>query len=369
MRLPHKNTRQRGVKPCRHAIVPGFVRELCALFLVGALLLTPAGQIMGQQSPVYSVHVKVVNMLATVRDKHGLMINNLSKDDFVLEEDGRPQTIRYFTQDTDLPLTLGLLVDTSMSQIRVLDRERTASHSFLDQILREDKDLAFLIHFDSEVELLQDLTSSRPKLEAALDDVQMTQREPQQPTSWPGSGRGGAGAHHGRPAGTLLYDSVYLAADELMSKQKGRKALVILTDGVDQGSKLSLQTAVESAQRADTIVYGILFADDQFYDRGGLGGWGRRGGRIPFPPVENHPDGKKVLEQISKQTGGRMFEVSKKQSIEKIYAQIQEELRNQYSIGYTPDPPHSDSGYHKIHLSVKQKDMQVQTREGYYSDR
>lgn len=347
----------RSVRQPRLPRVYSMRRALCAISLMVALLLAPGSQLLSQNSPVYSVHVKVVNMLATVRDKHGLIVRNLNKDDFILEEDGRPQTIRYFAHDTDLPLTLGLLVDTSMSQTRVLDRERTASHRFIDQILREDKDLAFVIHFDSQVELLQDLTPSRPQLETALDELAMSQVEPQ---------RNAGGRSQGRPAGTLLYDSVFLAADEVMNKQKGRKALIILTDGVDQGSKLSLQAAVEAAQRADTIVYGILFADNQFYD-GGFGTFGRI--RIPLPSSGEHPDGKKVLEKLSRETGGRMFEVSKKLSIEQIYGQIQEELRNQYNIGYSPDHPNSTSGYHKIHLAVKEKDLLVQTREGYYSDR
>src|SRR5438874_830649 len=332
------------------------------LFVICALLWGAAGQ--SQQTSTFSVKVKVVNMLATVRDKHGLMVRNLTKDDFILEEDDRPQAIRYFTQDTDIQLTLGLLVDTSMSQMRLLDRERSASHTFLNQMMRENKDSAFVIHFDSQVELLQDATGSRQKLEEALGAVEMTPPEPQNtagsPGSWPGRRRGGWGG----AAGTLLYDSVFLASDELMSKQQGRKALILLTDGVDQGSKLGLQTAIASAQRADTVVYSILFADDQFYNRG-FGGFGRHGrwGRVP---QEEHPDGKKVLQQLSKETGGRFFEVSKKESIEQIYSQIQEELRNQYSIGYTPDRHDPGAGYHKIHLAAKQKELIVQTRDGYY---
>ena len=125
----------------------------------------------GQQTPTFSSDVNVVNVLATVRDKHGQIVNNLTKDDFKLEEDGRPQTIRYFAKETDLPLTLGLLVDTSPSQRRVLEQERVASYAFLEHLMREDKDKAFVIHFDWEIELLQDLTASRKKLNAALEKV------------------------------------------------------------------------------------------------------------------------------------------------------------------------------------------------------
>ena len=238
-----------------------------------------------------SVQVNVVNVLATVRDKHGKIVNDLSKDDFTLTEDGRPQTIHYFTRESDIPLTLGLLVDTSLSQRRVLDQERTASHSFLDQMVREDKDKAFIIHFDREVELLQDLTSSHEKLQTALESLSTPQFTRTSGGNYPGGGSGGGGSdpssdpssgrgsgrHHG--GGTLLYDAVYLASDELMEKQEGRKALIILTDGVDNGSRENLDVAIESAQRANTVVYSILFKDDEAYGNGG--GFGRAGISIP----------------------------------------------------------------------------------------
>ncbi|HEU4416886.1 MAG TPA: VWA domain-containing protein [Candidatus Angelobacter sp.] len=353
-------------------------------------LLSFGGLMIGQQAAdpdtnkpaTLSVTVKVVNVPATVRDKHGQIISNLGKDDFVLEEDGRPQTVRYFAHDTDLPLTLGLLVDTSMSQRRVLESERHASYVFLDQMLRQPKDTAFVIHFDHEVELLQDLTSARDKLEASLQSLQVSQPDPSSGTGgnggpnggggYPG-GRGGQHRHRGAGGGPLLYDAGYLASDEIMKKQQGRKALIILSDGVDRGSKLTLDAAIEAAQRADTVVYSILFADDEGYgrpsfDRGGFGGgMGRRGG---YPrPEEQRPDGKKILEQIAKQTGGRLFEVSKKHPIDKIYDAIAEELRNQYNLGYTPDRASQNAGYHKISLKAKQKGLAVQAREGYYVDR
>jgi VWFA-related protein len=345
-----------------------------------------------------SVQVKVVNVLATARDKHGKIVNDLTKNDFTLAEDGRPQAIRYFARETDIPLTLGLLVDTSMSQRRVLGEERSASQSFLSQMLREDKDKAFVIHFDREVELLQDLTSSHEKLQAALQSLEAPQFThtsgtgspgpggSSNPGSGPGRGSGrGSGRHQGG-GGTMLYDAVYLASDELMQKQQGRKALIVLSDGVDTGSKESLDEAIESAQRANTVVYSILFKDDEAYGHGG--GFGRTGISVPgmggpgmggpgmgrggrggqrFP--EQHADGKKVLERISTETGGRLFEVSKKEPVDQIYSQIQEELRNQYSLGYTPDRGSAAaSGYHKIQVAAKQKGIVVQAREGYYGN-
>jgi VWFA-related protein len=364
-------------------------------------LLLAAGQLSPQEEPkaaTLNVQVKVVNVLATVRDKHGELVNSLTKDDFILEEDTRPQDIHYFSRETDLPLTLGLLVDTSLSQRRVLDQERTASQSFLDQMLRENKDKAFVIHFDREVELLQDLTSSRQKLESALNllktpdfnDAGGNNSPGQSPGQspgpsgggWPGSGGGWPGGHrrsgggggrggsHWGP-GTLLYDSVFLASDELMKKQSGRKALIILSDGVDTGSKMTIESAIEYAQRADTIVYSILFSDPSAYGNGGFGGWGGGGhhdghGGRGGSQEQEHPDGKKILARISQETGGRLFEVSKKEPIDQIYSRISEELRNQYSLGYTPDRKDL-TGYHKIHLATKQKDFIVQARDGYYT--
>ncbi len=337
-----------------------------------------------------AVDVKVVTLPVTVRDKKGQIVRNLTKDDFVLQEDGHPQVIKYFAQDTNLPLTLGLLVDTSLSQRNVLDQERNASKVFLDQMLTDAKDKAFLIHFDREVELLQDLTSSREKLQAGLELLRTPQSDNRgdpgssgsgDPQSSPGNGR----MHRG--GGTLLYDAIYLASDELMKKQQGRKALIILSDGDDRGSKESFQGAIEAAQRADTVVYSILFADkdrNSGFGGPGGGGMGRRGGGWPgggWPGSsgggggggrsrqEPHVDGKKILDQISKETGGRMYEVSKKQAIDQIYDSIAEELRTQYNLGYTPDKGNADSGYHKISLVTKQKDLTVQTREGYYADR
>jgi VWFA-related protein len=347
------------------------------------------------QKPDISVDVKLVNVFATVRDKKGAIVNNLTKNDFMLEEDGRPQTIQYFAQESNLPLTLGLLVDTSMSQRTVLSQERTASYAFLDHMLREEKDKAFVIHFDTQVELLQDLTPSREKLEQALQLLQTSDPDDNGGNGGgsgggqsggqggPGGGSGGGrGRHGGGGAGTLLYDSIYLASNEVMKALQGRKALVVLTDGVDHGSKESLETSIESAQRADTLVYSILFAGEEPHmSRGGFGGprmgggwpgggggWpggGGGGGRRGGYPSEQRPDGKKVLTQLSQETGGQMYEVSKKESIDEIYARIEDGLRHQYVLGYTPDKP--EPGYHKIHVTVKNKDLAVQARESYYA--
>jgi len=371
-------------------------------FVVCELVVVLASLPLAAQSPerqeaaaTLAVDVKVVTLPVTVRDKHGQIVRNLTKDDFVLAEDGRPQTIKYFSQEANLPLSLGLLVDTSLSQRNVLGEERDASRSFLDQMLTQEKDKAFIVHFDREVELLQDLTSSRDLLRKALDELQTPPPDRERSQDEGQSTPDGQRRMH-RGGGTLLYDAVFLASDELMKKQQGRKALIILSDGVDRGSKKSLESAIEAAQRADTVVYSILFKDTErdqggyeHQRRGGLGGsWPGGGGGYPGggggwpggggrggrgggqrPAQEPRPDGKKILERISKETGGRLFEVSKKETVAQIYTSIAEELRTQYSLGYTPDKAESGEGYHKITLTAKGKDLSVQTRDGYYADR
>ncbi len=341
-----------------------------------------------------SVDARLVNLPVVVRDKKGALVQNLTKDDFTLQVDGHPQTIRYFDIDANLPLTLGLLVDTSLSQRGVIDEERTASGIFLDQMLKAPKDQAFIVQFARQTELLQDLTNSRPKLQAALREIDTPSPNSQSTAGTDDSDTNQSSGH--RHAGTVLYDATFLASDELMAKQKGRKAIIILSDGVDNGSKESIVSAIEAAQRADTIIYAIYFKgeESQHYDnnrggghQGGIGfpGGGRGGGGYPgggggYPGGRGggnpggggrgntpHVDGKKILERMTHETGGRLFEVSKKQTVAQIYTQIAEELRAQYRLGYTPDQATAADGYHQIDLTTHRKDLIVQTREGYYT--
>jgi len=320
--------------------------------VLSALPLFPALRLLRGQNTTFSAGVKVVNLFATVRDKQGAVVRDLAKDDFLLQEDRRPQTIRYFSQESDLPLTMGLLVDVSGSQRRLIPEERSASFQFFDQVLREDLDQAFVIHFQGWVELLQDLTSSRDNLERSLRALEDDQNQ------YAFGGRGGpysTGGRMGGGRGTALYDAVLLASEDLMKRQTGRKALVILTDGVDTASMVSLEEGVEAAQRADTLVYSVLFEDPAGYG----GGFGRFGGF--------GPNGAGVLDEISHQTGGRLLTVSKKRPLEDVYDSIEEELRSMYSLGYTPDRETEKSSYHKIRLTTKEKGMVVQTRDGYYA--
>ena len=355
----------------------------------------PALRLAAQTQPVFSAEAaeaKVVNVLATVRDKKGQLVNTLNQDDFAVSEDGRPQTLRNFSRETDLPLTIGLLVDTSMSQRSVIGEERDASKRFLDDVLRADKDQAFVLHFDREVELLQDLTNSREKLVHACDSLEVSRPRDSDSSGgggnpgggggypgggYPGGGRrypGGGGypgggrnpGGRGRRAGTLLFDAVYLAGNELLAKQKGRKAVIVLSDGRDSGSKVTIGEAIGAAQRADTLVYAILFSGQESFASPGFGGYGRRGGMGRFPQ-STEADGKKILQQLARETGGGFFEVSKKETVDKVYGQIQAELRSQYSLGYTSDQP-GGAAYRKISVTVKPKNLTVQARDGYYAE-
>ena len=357
-----------------------------------------AGQSPNAAAPTISVDARLVNIPVIVRDKKGALVQNLAKDNFVLQVDGKLQTIRYFNLDTNLPLTLGLLVDTSMSQRDAIDDERTASFAFLDDTLTA-RDKAFVVQFARQTDLLQDVTSSKPKLQAGLKQLETPASGGGDSSVTPvdsGSGTtGDSSTRARRGGGTTLYDALFLSSDELMNKQTGRKAIIILSDGVDSGSKETLASSIEAAQRADTIVYAIYFKgretaggfnnQNQARQQGGGypgGGGGYPGGRGGYPggrgggvgrqpeSLPSRPDGKKILQRIADETGGDLFEVSKKETFAEIYKQIGEELRAQYRLGYTPDKDTASDGYHRIDLSLTKtnaKDLFIQTRDGYYS--
>ena len=286
-----------------------------------------------EKEATFSADVKVVNVLASVRNKKNEIVKDLTKDDFVLLENGRPQAIRYFSRESDLPLTVGLMVDTSMSQQRVLESERTASFRFIDQVLRESKDKVFVMQFDLAVMLRQPLTSSRKQLEEILPSVDTpTRKDLNMQTS----------------GGTLLYDAIVQASNTVLKNQGNRKAMVVLSDGVDFGSTATLNDAVEAAQRADTLIYSILFSDESY-------------------PYFGGPNGRAVLTKLSKDTGASFFEVSKKQGIEQIYQAIEEELRSQYNLGFVSDRPNEISEFRSLKVTTKQKGLAVQARERYWA--
>ena len=297
------------------------------------------------------VNVDLVNVYFTVKAKKGgQLIPNLKKEDFSVSEDGKPQTITRFSKEADLPLTLGLLIDISASQERLIDIESQAASQFFSSVIRP-KDEAFLISFGKSTDLLQDYTSSPKQLSAALRDLRGD-----------GGGVGGAmgnpgpiGGSIGTPKGTLLFDAIYLAANEKLKSEVGRKAMILITDGEDQGSNYKLRDAVEAAQRSDAIIYSIYYVDRGFYSGGGImfGGGGGESG----------------LQKMSEETGGHVFKVDSKHPLNEIFRQIQEEMRNQYSLGYSSTNPAQDGTFRHLQIKVNSSDSRVQARNGYYASR
>jgi VWFA-related protein len=301
----------------------------------------PPSGALAQEGTVIRTEVNVVNVLCAVRDSKGKLISNLGKSDFEIREDGKPQQILYFTRETKLPLTLGVLVDSSPSQGRLIADEQRGAGIFLQQVLGR-QDQAFLMSFDVNVELLQDLTGSVDFLRRALEDVH----------------ENGGGSMQGplptAGGGTHLYDAVYLAATEVLQKEVGRKAIILITDGQDQGSKLTRPDAIKAAQKVDTIIYGILYVDRAFY--GGYGGFGGFG-----------YSGEGTLKAMAEETGGRIFRPRNDRELGETFEQISSELRSQYSLGYTPTNAARDGGYRRIDVKALPGGLRVQARKGYYA--
>jgi VWFA-related protein len=308
---------------------------------------TGQGQNQDQSAETLQVNVNVVQFFFNVKDKKGGLIPDLTKDQFQVTEDGKPQTIKYFSADSNLPLTLGILIDSSGSQARVLDMEKQVGGQFLDQILR-DKDLAFVIGFDVNVDLLQDFTSSVHLLKAAMNSARINTAGGSG-TGIPGLG-GGTVPTPGAPRGTLLYDAVYLAAHDELAQQVGRKAMILLTDGEDEGSQLKIKDAIEAAQKADSIVYVLLCADRGFYS--GFGGY----------------SGESEMKKLTQETGGRVIDVGNKlDKLKEGFNQIANELRSQYYIGYTPTNNKLDGTFRKVDIRTVDKNYKIQTRSGYFA--
>jgi VWFA-related protein len=340
------------------------------------------------------VQAREVLLPVTVIDKHGALVTNLTAKDFTLTEDGRPQVIKSFTTQSNLPFRLGLLVDTSRSVYSAMESERKAAEKFVELMLPADPktagrgDQAFVIHFDREVELLEDFTNSRDKLDHEIDAMTPTSREHNSQGPESSGDDHGYGGHGGHSGGTQLYDAIYLASDELMKPKDGRKALVVFSDGVDSGSKETLNDAIDAADRAGVEVFTIYFKGEE--DRGengfpggghhggggggypgggypgGGGGWpGGGGGRHPGGNNAPQLDGKKIMQEIASRTGGQFFEAKKKDNLEDIYGLIAGALRQQYLLTYTPDQIDTEGDFHKIVLKTSLPDLTVVTREGY----
>src|SRR5580698_600605 len=284
------------------------------------------------------VNVNLVNVYFSVRDKNGY-ITNLHKDDCTILENKDLQKTKNFTQEKNLPLTIGILLDTSGSQINVLPLEQQSGAEFLKDVLTP-KDEAFLISFDINVNLLADYTNSPREIKHAMDSAVINT----------GAGTGSV-TGNGTARGTLLYDAVYLAAHEKLSQEAGRKILVLLTDGGDQGSQENLKTATEAAQKANTIIYVILIADRGFYS-----GYG-----MTF-------SGDRDMEQLAKDTGGRVINVGNNgKKLQEAFDQIQDELRTQYLASYTStNPKVNDGTFRTLNITCEQG-QKVQARKGYYA--
>lgn len=325
-------------------------RTALGLMLVSAsLICVSSAQSEKQQQddqnlPTFHANVNVVNLFFNVKDKHGTLIPNLTKDSFEVFEDGKPQTIKYFNANTDLPLTLGMLIDTSGSQREVLPVEQEIGAAFLSEVLQK-KDLAFVINFDLDADLVQDFTNSPHELRVALNKVKINA-----PPCGGAPGLGGGPLPSSCNGGTVLYDAVYLAAQEKLRNEVGRKAMIVLTDGQDEGSKLKIQDAIESAQKADAIVYVLLIADRGFYGGFGYGGEG-------------------AMKKLAEQTGGRMINVGNNdKKLREAFDQIANEMRSQYNIGYTPSNNKQDGSFRKIEIKTKEN-YKVQSRAGYYAQK
>ena len=323
------------------------------LFLTIALATALAAQTPSSKAPSRNasadelpapikVDVDVVSILASVRDKRGGLVGNLEKNDFTVLEDNKEQAIKYFTRETEVPLTIGLLIDVSGSQRNLIGIERNAATQFFSKVLRP-KDEAFLISFGEESELLQDYTSSARLLEEGLNHLQVS--------SGVGGLHPGPVPTVGQPRGTVLYDAVYLAATDKLRGEVGRKVIILITDGVDQGSRLTRNQAVEAAQKADAVIYSIDYFDPAAYGPFGFGGGG----------------GESELRRMSDETGGHVFKVDRKHPLDEIFQELQDEMRSQYAIGYTSANEVKDGAYRRLDVRTSNKEFKVQARKGYYA--
>jgi VWFA-related protein len=338
-----------------------------------------------------------VTLPVVVRDKKGALVTTVQKSDLTLTQDGRAQTIDKLTGDAAAqPLLIGLLIDTSRQLSGAMEAERKAATGFVGQTLSSDADnktQAFLIHFDREVELLEDFTGSRDKLSQELQDMGSTSRQ-RDDRGGPETTGDDRTPTSNRRASDQLYDAIYLAADELMKDKSGRKALVIFSNGADQGSRETMNDAVDAADRAGLAVYTIFFKGEQEKSSylgnpggghrgggypgggggypGGGGGWpggsgGGGGGHKPEPTSGAGVDGKKIMQEIATRTGGHAYEAKHTGDLEPIYKLISDDLRSQYLLTYTPDKADKDGDFHKVVVTASNKDWTVSAPEGYYA--
>jgi len=295
----------------------------------------------------FKLQVNLVDMFFTVKDKQGNLVPHLTKDDCTVNDEKAPQKLKSFVAETHQPLTLGILLDTSGSQYRVLPLEQDVGSQFLERVL-EKKDEAFLLSFDVNVDLLQDFTNSARMLSHAMSKAQINTAAGNGAAGIPGAG-GGTIPTIGTPKGTVLYDAVYLASNEKMNQESGRKAMILLTDGEDEGSNHKIQEAIAAAQRSNVIVYTILIADRGFY-----GGFGY--------------SGFSAMKKMTEETGGRLIDVGNNgKKLEAAFQQIEDELRTQYVVSFTPTDTKLDGSFHHVTVECRGDGLKVQVRKGYFA--
>jgi VWFA-related protein len=300
-----------------------------------------------QSVATFKLNVNLVDVFFTVKDKAGNLVPHLTKDDCTISEDKEPQKLKSFVAETNQPLTLGILLDTSGSQYRVLPLEQDVGSQFLARVLRQ-KDEAFLLSFDVNVDLLQDYTNSSRLLSHAMSKAEINTAGGNGAAGIPGAG-GGTIPTHGTPKGTVLYDAVYLASNEKLNQESGRKAMILLTDGEDEGSDRKINEAIAAAQKSNAIVYVILIADRGFY-----GGFGY--------------SGYSAMKKITDETGGRLIDVGNNgKKLEAAFQQIEDELRTQYVASYTPSNTKLDGSFRHLGVECRGDGMKVQVRKGYYA--
>ncbi len=288
------------------------------------------------QKPL-KIQATLVNLFVTVRDKHNAIIGDLKKEDFHVFEDGQEQKLEFFSKELNLPLTMGILVDTSGSMQNMLPAEQQTASTFLERVLSKG-DLAMIISFDKDSDLLTDFTGSVAELERGLNRARINASGP---VFTPGT------VPDRHPRGTVFYEAIYLAAREKLSSEVGRKAIIALTDAVDEGSRIKKEEAIEAAQRVDAVVHVLLIADPRSYWYQGSGAG--------------------VAQKIAEETGGRMIEVRNEKNLLKAFDTLVEELRGQYVLGYYPSNTARDGRFRKIKVEVSSPDTKVLTRKGYYA--
>jgi len=306
----------------------------CAVWSLAIALGAPALPQEPSQGQVIRRQVNVVNLFATVRDGHKKIVGDLKQEDFKIIEDDQNQKIAFFSKEVTLPITLGLLLDTSGSEQYMLGAIQGAGGQFLRRVLRKG-DEAMVMSFDTDVDLLSDFTDDMAQLDRAVRRARINA---------PASFNGGP-VPTSHQVGTALYDAIHLACNEKLNTEAGRKAIVIVSDAQDEGSKVRLEEAIEAAQRTDTVIHVLLVADPHF---GGNSG---------------------VAHKLAEETGGRMISVSSEKKLLEAFDEISEELRSQYTLGYYPSNGSKDGKFRKIKVEVANHDLKVLTRKGYYAPR